>query len=230
MDCPKCRHVSLPGSNFCEKCGYDLKAYTRQKPRSVEPNYAGSYSSPNSNSYQPPSHRVAPAPAPAPVPGPSPTATPVQNEAYRPAPVQPVAPRPAAPVQQPQRTVRPAAQVPQAPAPTPIATPKPYALLEDPSGTTRFPLIYDRTEIGRRSVEDQILPEVDLTAIDRDGSTSRQHAVITKEENFVVLEDRGSRNGTFVDGKRLEVGQQVSLTVGMEIRFGTVRLHYRIVP
>ena len=92
-------------------------------------------------------------------------------------------------------------------------------------------LYYDRT------VQDwhyKQLPDnhtaIDLTAIDRDGSTSRQHAVITKEENFVVLEDRGSRNGTFVDGKRLEVGQQVSLTVGMEIRFGTVRLHYRIVP
>jgi hypothetical protein len=220
VDCPKCRHVSLPGSNFCEKCGYDLKAYSRQKPRPVEPSYNQGYGQGYGQAY--PASRPAPAPAPVPAPSPSPTlaSSSPSAPAVRPA-VQP------ANVQRPTVTARPQVPPVSQPVVPVVAKPAPFAYLEDPTGATRFALTYDRTEIGRRSVQDQILPEIDLTAVDRDGSTSRQHAVIVKEENFVVLEDRGSRNGTFVDGKRLEIGQQVSLNVGMEIRFGTVRLNYR---
>lgn len=91
----------------------------------------------------------------------------------------------------------------------------------------KFALIYDRNEVGRLSAEDNIRPQVDLTSCDRDGTVSRQHAVIYKEESFVVLEDRGSRNGTFVNGTRLESGQQFTLTNGAEVRFGTVSFRYR---
>jgi pSer/pThr/pTyr-binding forkhead associated (FHA) protein len=55
-----------------------------------------------------------------------------------------------------------------------------------------------------------------------DQEASRQHARISPQGGWWVLEDLGSRNGTFVNGKRL--GQAVALRAGDEIEMGDTLL------
>lgn len=80
--------------------------------------------------------------------------------------------------------------------------------------------------MGRRSLADGIEPEVDLGPVDTGGSVSRRHAVILRDGDFVVLEDRGSSNGTYVNGKQLEVGLQKTLEDQDEICFGRVAFRF----
>jgi len=89
-----------------------------------------------------------------------------------------------------------------------------------------FELCVDRTEVGRLSPGEGINPQIDLSAADTTGSVSRRHALITREESFVVLEDRGSSNGTFVNGARLAPGLQKNLEDNDEICFGSLAFRF----
>jgi pSer/pThr/pTyr-binding forkhead associated (FHA) protein len=53
-----------------------------------------------------------------------------------------------------------------------------------------------------------------------DLSVSRVHAEITATDEIVLVKDMGSRNGTFIDGVRIEEAQ---LQAGQLVRFGNVR-------
>jgi hypothetical protein len=59
---------------------------------------------------------------------------------------------------------------------------------------------------------------IDATAI------SRYHASITLRDTQVVLEDLGSVNGTYIDGRKLAPNDPVVLTGGEEIQIGELRL------
>ena len=59
--------------------------------------------------------------------------------------------------------------------------------------------------IGRLDPASNMFPEVDLTADDAHiQGVSRRHAGIFKQGAAVVVEDLGSINGTFINGKRLD--------------------------
>lgn len=49
---------------------------------------------------------------------------------------------------------------------------------------------------------------------------SKQHAIINWTRRGWSIRDLGSRNGTFVDGRRLEHGEEVVLLADTELRFG----------
>jgi pSer/pThr/pTyr-binding forkhead associated (FHA) protein len=49
---------------------------------------------------------------------------------------------------------------------------------------------------------------------------SRHHAVVTEEGDRWFLEDRGSFNGTFLNGQRIQAGAKVPLRHGDRIGFG----------
>jgi len=51
---------------------------------------------------------------------------------------------------------------------------------------------------------------------------SRLHARCTSDHLNIFVEDMGSTNGTFVNGRRLEVGERHRLRAGDEIRFAQV--------
>ncbi len=55
----------------------------------------------------------------------------------------------------------------------------------------------------------------------RQPGVSRQHALLVVQAEGLVVEDRGSRNGTFVDGRKI---QRAAATGGTELRFGPVSL------
>lgn len=84
--------------------------------------------------------------------------------------------------------------------------------------------------IGRLDPISYCFPEVDLT---NDGAlkkgVSRWHAKIIRRGNEVLIEDRGSINGTFLNCKRLAPYSPEALKSGDELQLGelTLRVSFR---
>jgi hypothetical protein len=84
------------------------------------------------------------------------------------------------------------------------------------------------TLVGRRDPVTGIHPDVDLTPVDTQRSTSRRHAKIYRRGGkFFVCEEIGTMNGTFVNGERVETGVPVEVRPGDEVQFGLVKLTFR---
>src|SRR5688500_11405767 len=60
-------------------------------------------------------------------------------------------------------------------------------------------------------------------------SVSALHAELTWDGRVWCVRDLGSRNGTFVDGRRVAAGQRRMLAPGMDIGLGVREGHYRFV-
>jgi DNA-binding winged helix-turn-helix (wHTH) protein len=85
-------------------------------------------------------------------------------------------------------------------------------------GAKRFPLAPGAHVIGRD-------PDVEIRL---DASTvSRRHARLVVNGESVVLEDAGSKNGTFRGGERVTTGHVV-LTDGDVVRIGSVQIIFRL--
>src|SRR5262245_1593226 len=81
---------------------------------------------------------------------------------------------------------------------------------------TSFPLARDAYTLGRHRNNDIVIS---------DPKVSSFHARIDRSAEGFTLHDLKSRNGTFLNGKRIETGV---LTTGDEVRLGTARLLYKI--
>ena len=93
------------------------------------------------------------------------------------------------------------------------------------------PLVYSLDKgqllVGRRDTESGYTPDVDLYSYA--GfllGVSRKHAIFHRISNQLVIEDLGSANGTYVDGKRLPPNSTEVLYRGAEVRLGD--LHFTI--
>jgi pSer/pThr/pTyr-binding forkhead associated (FHA) protein len=88
----------------------------------------------------------------------------------------------------------------------------------------------DKTiNIGRVDPTSAIFPEVDLTdegVLSK--SVSRRHARILKRENSVLLEDLGSINGTFINGKKLDPYMAEVLSDGDVLQVGKIPIEIKI--
>ena len=83
--------------------------------------------------------------------------------------------------------------------------------------------------IGRVDPTSAIFPEVDLTDESVSSkSVSRRHARIMKRENSVLLEDLGSINGTFINGKRLDPYMSEVLSDGDVLQVGKIPIEIKI--
>jgi len=81
------------------------------------------------------------------------------------------------------------------------------------------------TWIGRGDPVTGIIPDVDLTPLDPQRSTSRRHAKIyPMAGKLYLMEEIGVMNGTFVNGSRVTTGTPVPVSGGDELRFGLVAL------
>lgn len=84
--------------------------------------------------------------------------------------------------------------------------------------------------IGRGDADSNIFPEIDVTDdIAPDKSVSRRHAVITKAENQVIVEDVGSINGTYVNGKRLASHNPEPLNNGDTLQCGKLLIEVELI-
>lgn len=80
--------------------------------------------------------------------------------------------------------------------------------------------------VGRESVPDNVFPDIDLTPDDPDGYVSRRHAQIQRQDEDHAIIDLDSKNGTFVNDKRLSGGTPLPLASGDEIRLGKLRIKF----
>jgi hypothetical protein len=88
-------------------------------------------------------------------------------------------------------------------------------LLKD-GAETFFPLVRDTYTLGRHRNNDIVIS---------DPKASSFHARIDRSPEGFVLVDLKSRNGCWVNGKRVETAR---LKTGDEVRVGMARLHYRV--
>lgn len=71
--------------------------------------------------------------------------------------------------------------------------------------------------VGR---SDRVRVDVDLTYLDVNKASSRQHAQIVGRESEYEIRDLNSLNGTYVNGRRLAPGERHPLKGGDQIQFG----------
>jgi CRP-like cAMP-binding protein len=111
--------------------------------------------------------------------------------------------------------------------PVVVPTPQRVArLIHSESGTDFGITAAGATTIGRRDPVTGIQPDVDLTTVDPERSSSRRHAKIyCEDEKFLLVEDIGATNGTFIDDSRIRTGIPVEIEHGNIVRFGLVELN-----
>ncbi len=84
------------------------------------------------------------------------------------------------------------------------------------------------TLVGRSDPVTGITPEVDLSPLDSQRSTSRRHAKIYQMGGtFYVMEEIGVMNGTFVNDNRVATGTPVPIQDGDTLKFGLVTLQFK---
>ena len=103
-------------------------------------------------------------------------------------------------------------------------------VLVHPESGARFEVpAVDVVLVGRRDPITGVQPEVDLSAVDPKRSCSRQHGKILRDgDRYLVVEDIGTTNGTFLNGKRLATGVPEVVASDDELRFGMVTLHFQL--
>ncbi|MEM7032354.1 MAG: FHA domain-containing protein [Chloroflexota bacterium] len=83
--------------------------------------------------------------------------------------------------------------------------------------------------MGRLDPASDVFPEVDLTNDQGlEKGVSRRHARILKREGSVVVEDLGSINGTFINGKRLAPYLPEMLTDGDSLQLGRLLIEVHL--
>jgi hypothetical protein len=115
--------------------------------------------------------------------------------------------------------------------PAPEKPPPPSAMapqkLTHASGMDFHLSTSSETLVGRKDPVTGIHPDVDLTPVDTQRSTSRRHAKIYRRGGkFFVCEEIGTMNGTFVNGERVETGVPVEIQPGDEVQFGLVKMAF----
>ena len=89
-------------------------------------------------------------------------------------------------------------------------------MLVDNGKETSFPLSRDTCTLGRHKNNDIVIT---------DPKVSSFHARIDRTPDGFVLVDLKSRNGSYVNGHRIE---SALLKTGDEVRLGAARLAYRV--
>lgn len=81
--------------------------------------------------------------------------------------------------------------------------------------------------MGRADPVTGITPDVDLTPLDSQRSTSRRHAKLYElGGTFYLMEEIGVMNGTFVNDTRLVTGAPMAVQNGDILKFGLVPLTF----
>src|SRR5258708_720874 len=105
-----------------------------------------------------------------------------------------------------------------------------FPVLVDPKSQKMFELV-DKGEstIGRADRLTGFTPDVDLSTLDTQRTLSRRHAkIVHKAGDYFVREEIGTRNGTFVNGTRVQTGVDVTLSSGDRIRFGMIETIFEL--
>src|SRR5205814_8053203 len=100
-----------------------------------------------------------------------------------------------------------------------------HRLVDVASGTAFYFSKGDETTIGRADPVTGILPDIDLTPVDQNRSVSRRHAKIIKSGNdYRILEEVGTVNGTYVNDQRIPTGTPVAVHGGDALKIGLIAM------
>ena len=100
-----------------------------------------------------------------------------------------------------------------------------HRLVDVATGTAFFFSNGDETTIGRADPVTGILPDIDLTPVDTNRSVSRRHAKIIRSGNdYHVLEEVGTVNGTYVNDQRIPTGVPVTVHNGDLVKIGLIAM------
>lgn len=107
------------------------------------------------------------------------------------------------------------------PARQELSTSVPRLLISSPYAKSPFEFLLTReaTNVGRASANDLLLND--------DNLTSRYHALFKRIETRVLVFDKHSNNGVFVNGQRIEAERDCELADGDHISIGSYELIYR---
>ena len=83
------------------------------------------------------------------------------------------------------------------------------------------------TTIGRYDRAADYKPDVDLTSLATD-TVSRRHARVIARDGDFLLQQEIARNGTFVNGRKLNKGESVALNEGDKVAFGTLKATFHL--
>jgi hypothetical protein len=87
----------------------------------------------------------------------------------------------------------------------------------------------DEALIGRADPTRGIMPDIDLGPFGGyDAGVSRRHAILSYQDGTYRVEDLGSANGTFVNGRQIAPMRATPLRPGDEIMCGTLLLRLEI--
>ncbi len=97
----------------------------------------------------------------------------------------------------------------------------PYLLVSSPytNNSYEFLLIGEETNVGRAGASDLLLDQDDLT--------SRHHALLKRVGERVLIFDKRSYNGIFINGQKIEVARDYELADGDHIGIGNYELIFR---
>jgi CRP-like cAMP-binding protein len=108
---------------------------------------------------------------------------------------------------------------------------------EAPIGKASLLLLSDNREIplpdkaevtvGRVDPVNGIHPDIDLTTIDVQLTTSRRHARLIRRGGDFFLQEEHATNGTFVNGQRISAERPLEIRSGDEIMFGVVAMRFQ---
>ncbi|HYK41644.1 MAG TPA: cyclic nucleotide-binding domain-containing protein [Thermoanaerobaculia bacterium] len=109
----------------------------------------------------------------------------------------------------------------------PVVPKHPYRLVGNDGAAEFFLNREGDTLVGRADPVTGITPDVDLTPLDTQRSTSRRHAKLYQMGGtFYVMEEIGVMNGTFVNDNRLVTGAPMAIQNGDVLKFGLVPLTF----
>ncbi|MFN2464411.1 MAG: EAL domain-containing protein [Candidatus Dormibacteria bacterium] len=95
-------------------------------------------------------------------------------------------------------------------------------------GTHVFPITRRRLVVGRGDKSSKNVPDLDLEPLDTEHVISRQHAEIEHQAGITLLHDLASRNGTFVNDRRLAPHDAEQLKDGDSVRFGHIAFAFAV--
>lgn len=105
---------------------------------------------------------------------------------------------------------------------SPFAPVLPQLQLVHRASDRSFALTGTEGIIGRRSQNSSVIPEIDLTHVPEAGIVSRSHARVRWdwEQEAYMLTDLSSRNGTFLNGMRLQASIPYRLSSEARLQLG----------
>jgi pSer/pThr/pTyr-binding forkhead associated (FHA) protein len=99
-------------------------------------------------------------------------------------------------------------------------------LVSTMSGKT-FPITKSESYVGRVDRVTGAVPDIDLSDEDPKRFMSRRHAKIVKDDNqYALVEEIGTVNGTFLNNQRLATGSPVPLKNGDTLTFANITLTF----